>query len=120
MDVRPKDCSGFYYGIFRLDLSKVLVQYLHHGAACDIHPFFSQSAFMEIFSCVFTVCKVYVADDVHDPTVGLLGQTFVLAAGSHLHVKDRGKIEICRQFVGFSKKQEFVLPRISSFNLPLF
>ena len=38
---------------------------------------------------MFRICHVYIGDDVHDSSIGLLGQTLVLAAVASLHVEDR-------------------------------
>ena len=72
-----------------LNLSKVVVQHLCHRRTRNVSTFLGQACVGQITAGVLTVGHVYIADDIHNATVGLLRQTFVLATVASLHVEDR-------------------------------
>ena len=72
----------------RLYLLQIIVQYLRHGRAGDEGPLLGHPALYEVPPRVLRVAEVDVRDDVHYPSVGLLGQALVLAPVAGLHVED--------------------------------
>lgn len=75
------DVGGF-------NLRHVGVEHLGHGAACHIGTLGRQAAICEVAASVLGIAEVDIADDVHDATVGFLGQALVLAAVAGFHVED--------------------------------
>ena len=69
---------------------------LCHWRACHISAFLRQTAVGKVSSCVFAVCEVDIADNIHDSAVGFFRQTLVLAAISGFHVENRNMQALCR------------------------
>ena len=70
------------------DLLQVVMQYLGHGATCHIGTLLGQTTVREVATGMLRISHVHIADDIDDATIGLLGQTFVLATVASLHVED--------------------------------
>ena len=68
---------------------QVLVQDLSHGAAGYVSAFLGQATIGQVAAGVFGIGHVYIADDIDDAAVGLLGQALVLAAVARFHVENR-------------------------------
>jgi hypothetical protein len=79
-----------------LDILVVGMEHLCHGRARNVGTLLGQSAFVEIFSRMLGVSKIYVGDDNHDSSVGFLGQTFVLATVARLHMENGNVQPLCR------------------------
>ena len=99
----------------RLYLLQVVVQHLRHRGAGDEGPLLGHPALYEVPPRVLRVAEVDVRDDVHYPSVGLLGQALVLAAVAGLHVED-GYVEPlgsddAQAAVGVPEHQHGVGPR---------
>ena len=82
------DIGGF-------DRRQILRQHLRHGAPRHIRPFLRQAAVSQIPPRMLGIGEIDVADDIHDPPVGLLRQALVLAAVSSFHMEDRDVKTLC-------------------------
>ena len=91
-DVLPLLQSQPLVDIGGFDLLQIGVEHLRHGGTGNIGALLGQPAFVEVAPGVLGISKVHIRDDVHDPPVGLLRQTLVLAAVACLHVED-GDVE---------------------------
>lgn len=99
----------------RLYLSQIIVQHLRHRGAGDEGPLLGHPALYEVPPRVLRVAEVDVRDDVHYPSIGLLGQALVLAAVAGLHV-EYGYVESlgsddAQAAVGVAEHQHGVGPR---------
>ena len=72
------------------------MQDFRHRRTRHINTLLGQPALMKIFSGMFTVRQVHIRNNIHDPAVGLLRQTFILTPVSCFHVKDRDMQAFCR------------------------
>lgn len=61
---------------------------LCHGRPRDVDPFLGQAAFVEVSSGVFGVGQIDIRDDVHDASVGFLGEAFVFTPVPSFHMED--------------------------------
>ena len=71
------------------------MEHLCHGRASDVCALLRQSAIGKITASVLRICHVHIGDDIHDSAVGLLRQTFVLAAVACFHVEDGDVQTLC-------------------------
>ena len=71
-----------------LDLGKVGVQHLGHGAPRDKGPLLGGALGVQVAAGVLGIAHVHIGDVVHNAAVGLLGQALVKAAVAGLHVED--------------------------------
>ena len=72
-----------------LDLRKILMQHLRHGAAHYEGALLRDARGIQIAPGVLGVAKVHVGGHIHNAAVRLLRQAFVKAAVPGLHVEDR-------------------------------
>lgn len=95
-----------------MDLIEIATQYLCHGRAGHIGALLGHPHFVQIFPGRLGIGQIYIGDHVYDAAVGLLWQTFVLAAVASLHVKNGDVQPLCgdgRQAgIGIAQNQQRV------------
>ena len=72
-----------------LDLVEVQMQHLRHGRTGHVRALLRQTAVRQIPPRMLGIGEIHVGDNVDDPAVRFLRQTFILAAVAGFHVKDR-------------------------------
>ena len=72
-----------------LDLRKILVQHLRHGAAHHEGALLRDARGVQIAPCVLGVAEVYIGGHVYNAAVRFLRQALVKASVSGLHVENR-------------------------------
>ena len=77
-----------FMNVTRLNLSKVIMQYFCHGAACYVGTFLGQTAVCKIAAGVLAVGHVDITYDIYNTAVSLLWQALILAAVTGFHVED--------------------------------
>ena len=65
------------------------MQHLRHRRTGDICALPREPALRQVTPRMFAVGHVHIRDDVHYPSVGLLGKALVFAAVTRLHMEDR-------------------------------
>ena len=60
-----------------------------HGGTRNIGPFFGQTTFGKVSPGVFRLRHIDIGDNIHNATVRFFRQTFILAAVTSFHMKNR-------------------------------
>ena len=72
-----------------LDLRKILMQHLRHGASHHKRALLRDARGVQIAPCMLGVAEVHIGGHIHNAAVRLLRQALVKAAVPGLHVEDR-------------------------------
>ena len=112
---RQKDVSSLFQSQPAMDIGsanclQILMQHLCHGRTGYISTLSGQTAFRQIPTGMLGVCHIDIGNNIHNPAVGFLRQTLILAAVACLHVENGNVQPLCgdgtQAGVGISQNQQ--------------
>ena len=84
-----------FMNIRSLNFFKIIMQNLRHRRAGNICALLGQATIGKIAPCMLGISHINIRNDINYSSVCFLGQAFVLAAVSRLHMKNRNMKPLC-------------------------